>query len=96
MKILLPFNLIAHLEGTGIASSFGLKNRPPENHTLVELSTRDAHDLMELLKGLEAELLIRSQKWQQQASKFPIVAIRRSAVEQRLQGVRQAVELLSR
>lgn len=96
MKILLPFNLIAHLEGTGIASSFDLKNRSPENHTLVELSARDAHDLLELLKGLETELLIRAQKWQKQASKSPIVTFRRSAVEQRLQGVRQAVELLSR
>ena len=95
MKILLPFNLLPDLEDTGIASCFGLKNRYPENHTLIELSLRDAHDLLTVLRALEAELHARCQRWQKQASKSPISVGRRTGIERRLQVVRCAVELMN-
>lgn len=93
MTILLPFDLLPHLEGTGIAACFGLKNRP-NRHTVVELSLRETQDLLTLLKALEADLDIRCQKWRKQNSKSPITASRRSGVEQNLQIVRRAVELI--
>lgn len=94
MKIQLPFNLLPHLDGTAIASCYGLKNRASDNHTVVELSPRDARDLLTLLKALETELHGRCQKWQKQASKAPVGFSRRTGVEQNRQAVRRAVELI--
>lgn len=94
MKIHLPFNFLPHLEGTAIAASFGLKNRPPEHHTVIELTRRDTQDLLQLLTALETELHGRCLKWQKQASKAPVVAARRSGVEQDRQMVRRAIELI--
>jgi hypothetical protein len=93
MKLSLPFDLLPHLEGTSIASCFGLKNRPPGNHTVVELKAREAQDLLALLKALEADLEIRCQKWRKH-SKSPIPASRRSGIEQSRQIVRRTVELI--
>lgn len=94
MKIQLPFNLLPHLDGTAIASCYGLKNRASDNHTIVELSPRDARDLLTLLKALETELHVRCQKWQKQASRSPMGFSRRSGVEKNYQAVRRAVELI--
>lgn len=94
MKIQLPFNLLPHLEGTSIAACFGLKNHRPEGHTLVELKLRDAHDLLELLKALEADLHARCLKWQKQASKSPLGITKRPRVELSRQAVHRAVELI--
>ncbi|MFZ5494646.1 MAG: hypothetical protein ACOZE5_04835 [Verrucomicrobiota bacterium] len=93
-KILLPFNLLPHLDGTAIASCFGLKNRPSDQHTVIELTPRDTHDLLALLKALEHDLHIRCQVWQKQASKSPVGQSRRAGVEQSRQAVRRAVELI--
>ncbi len=94
MKIQLPFNLLPHLEGTSIAACFGLKNHRPEEHTLVELKLRDAHDLLALLRALEADLHSRCQKWQRLASKSPLGLTKRPRVEQSRQTVRRAVEMI--
>lgn len=94
MKILLPFDLLSHLDGTSIASCFGLKNRPPAHHTLIELKAQDMRDLLELLKALEADLHSRCQKWQKQSSKSPVGFHRRAGIEQSRQCVRRAVELI--
>jgi len=94
MKISLPFDLLPHLEGTSIASCFGLKNRPPSKHTVVDLKVREAEDFLELLKALEADLEVRCQKWRKHASRSPISPARRSGVEQSRQVVRQTVELI--
>ncbi|HEY8995600.1 MAG TPA: hypothetical protein VIM71_13105 [Lacunisphaera sp.] len=94
MKIQLPFNLLPHLEGTSIASSFGLKNRLPEDHTVIELKARDTHDLLALLHALESDLHSRCLKWQKQASKSPVAFSRRTGVEQHRQVVRRTVELI--
>jgi len=94
-KIQLPFNLLPHLEGTSIALCYGLHNRPSDDHTIVELNTREAHDLLTLLKALEHDLHIRCQKWQKQRSKAPVGFVRRERVEQSRQAVRRAVELLA-
>lgn len=93
MKVSLPFDLLPHLEGTSIASCFGLKNRPPGNHTVVELKVRDVEDLLALLKALEADLDIRCQKWRKH-SKSPIPTSRRSGIEQSRQVVRRTVQLI--
>lgn len=94
LKLLLPFDLLAQLDGTGIAACFGLKNRHPENHTVVELTTQEARDLLALLKALETELDMRWQTWRKQASKCPIPVSRQSELEQRLQVVRRAAEMI--
>lgn len=94
MKIQLPFDLLPHLEGTSIAAGFGLKNHRPEEHTLVELKLRDAHDLLALLKALEADLHSRCLKWQKLASKSPLGLTKRPHVEQSRQAVHRAVELI--
>ncbi len=94
MKIQLPFNLLPHLEGTSIAACFGLKNHRPEEHTLIELTPRDAHDLMELLRALEADLHARCLKWQKLASKSPIGFTKRPRVELSRQAVHRTVELI--
>lgn len=94
MKIQLPFNLLPHLEGTSIAACFGLKNHRPDEHTLVELKPRDAHDLLALLKALEADLHARCLNWQKLASKSPIGLTKRPRVEQSRQTVHRAVEMI--
>lgn len=94
MKIQLPFNLLPHLEGTSIAYCFDLRNRAPENHTVIALTGRDAHYLLELLKALEADLHARCLKWQKLASRSPIGFSRRNEVEQSRQAVRRAAELI--
>lgn len=93
-KIQLPFNLLPHLDGTAIAACYGLKNRASDSHTVIELGARDTHDLLTLLKALEAELHGRCQKWQRQMSKSPIGFSRRAGVELHRQAVRRAVELI--
>lgn len=93
-KIQLPFNLLPHLDGTAIATCYGLKNRSSDGHTVIELSSRDTHDLLTLLKALEVELDGRCQKWQKQMSKSPIGFSRRAGVELHRQAVRRAVELI--
>src|SRR6218665_1622957 len=94
MKLSLPFDLLPHLEGTSIAACFGLKNRLPSKHTVVELKVREAQDLLELLKALEADLDIRCKKGRKHASRSPIPPARRSGIEQSRQVVRQSVELI--
>lgn len=94
MKIILPFDLLRHLEGTSIADSYGLKNHPPKNHTTIDLSSRDAHDLLKLLKALEEELHSRCTRYQKH-SRSPIAGQRRQGVVERLRTVRCATELIS-
>lgn len=92
MKLQLPFNLLPHLEGTSIADCFGLKNQCPSDHTVVELKLREAHDLLALLRALEADLHARCLKWQRLASKSPLGFTKRPRVELSRQAVRRAVE----
>lgn len=94
MKIALPFDLLRHLDGTSIADSYGLKNHSPENHTIIELSSRDAHDLLKLLKALEEELRSRCARYQKH-SRSPIAGQRRQGIEERLRTVLRATELIS-
>jgi hypothetical protein len=94
MKIQLPFNLIPHLEDTSIAACFGFRNSPDNKHTIIELSSRDAHDLLALLKGLETDLQIRCDRWRRHSSRSPIPTSRRSGLELNLQAVKQAVECI--
>jgi hypothetical protein len=90
-QVQLPFDLLPHLEGTWIASGFGLKNRMPQKHTIIELSKSDMADLLALLKGLEIELKTRCQQWRRQASKSPIPIHRRVGVEESLDRIGLAV-----
>lgn len=94
MKITLPFDLLRVLDDTSIAQSYGLKNRSPENHTIIELNSRDAHDLLELLKALEDELHSRCIRFQKH-SRSPIGGQRRQGIEERLRTVRRATDLIS-
>jgi hypothetical protein len=96
MKLSLPFDLLPHLEGTSITACFGLKNRPPENHTVVELKAKDLRDLLALLQALAADLDSRCQKWRKHHSRSPIPASRRSGLEQSRQIVRRTVELIEK
>ena len=93
MKITLPFDLLRVLDNTSIAQSYGLKNRSPENHTVIELSLRDVHDLLKLLKALEEELHSRCVRFQKH-SRSPIGGQRRQGNEERLRAVRRATELI--
>jgi hypothetical protein len=93
MKITLPFDLLRVLDDTSIAQSYGLKNRSPENHTIIELSSRDVHDLLELLKALEEELHSRCMRFQKH-SRSPIGGQRRQGIEERLRAIRRATELI--
>ncbi|MDQ5980805.1 MAG: hypothetical protein QG602_3783 [Verrucomicrobiota bacterium] len=92
MKIQLPFDLLPHLEGTSIATCFGLKNQRPTDHTVVDLKTREVHDLLVLLRALEADLHARCQKWQRLASKSPLGFTKRPRVELNRQAVHRAAQ----
>jgi hypothetical protein len=94
MKIQLPFDLLPHLESTSIAACFGLKNLRLTGHTAAELKPRDAHDLLALLRALEADLHARCLKWQKLASKSPIGFTKRPRVELSRQAVHRAVEMI--
>jgi hypothetical protein len=94
MRITLPFNLLTHLEGTGIAASFGLKNHYPENHTVAELSLSEAQDLLKFLDALAEELQARMQRMQKQATRSPLGVRRRLEVETRLAAIRRAAEII--
>lgn len=94
MKLILPFDLIPHLEGSGIAASFGLKSSGSENHTVVDLKPADRRDLLFLLKSLESDLNIRCQKMQKHASRSPLPVRRRSGLEHSREVVRRSVELI--
>lgn len=91
----LPFDLLAHLEGTGIAAGFDLRSCTVKRHTVVELGRSDAEDLLTLLKALADELRLRCEQWRKHASRSPIPIKRRTATEQRLQGIDAAVRLIS-
>jgi hypothetical protein len=94
IKVQLAFDLLAHLDGTGIAASFGLREYGAKRHTLVELGRDDAEDLITLLKALVTELRLRAEKWRRHASKSPISYLRRTATEQRLQAIDSAADLI--
>ena len=94
IKVQVPFDLLAHLDGTGIAASFGLREHGAKRHTLVELERDDAEDLLTLLKALVSELRLRAEKWRRHASTSPISYLRRTATEQRLQAIDSAAELI--
>src|SRR4051812_32064171 len=72
IKVQVPFDLLAHLDGTGIGASFGLREQGAKRHTLIELGRDDAEDLLTLLKALVTELRLRAEKWRKHASKSPI------------------------
>jgi hypothetical protein len=90
----LPFDLLAHLEGTGIAAGFGLRSCSVKRDTVVELGRQDAEDLMILLKALADELRLRCEHWRRQASRSPITVKRRTATEQKLHAIDSAAQLI--
>jgi len=94
IKLQVPFDLLAHLDGTGIAASFGLREQGAKRHTVIELERSDAEDLLILLKALVVELRLRSEKWRRHASRSPISVPRRTATEQKLQAVDSAAALI--
>jgi hypothetical protein len=95
VTVRLPFDLLSHLEGTGIAAGFGLRSCGVKRHTVVELGRSDAEDLLILLKALADELRLRCEHWRRQASRSPIPIKRHTATEQRLQGIDAAVRMIS-
>ncbi|MBI5426459.1 MAG: hypothetical protein HZA32_20475 [Opitutae bacterium] len=95
MIVRLPFDLLSHLEGTGIATGFGLRSCSVKQHTVVELGRSEAEDLLILLQALADELRLRCEQWRKHASKSPIPIKRRTATEQRMQGIDAAVRLIS-
>lgn len=90
----LPFDLLTHLEGTGIAAGFDLRSCSVKRHTVVELGRSDAEDLLVLLKALADELRSRCEHWRKHASRSPIPIKRRTATEQKLQAIDSAVCLI--
>lgn len=93
--MLLPFDLLTHLEGTGIAAGFGLRSCGVKRHTVVELGRSDAEDLRTLLEALAGELRLRCEQWRRQASRSPIPVKRRTATEQGLQAIDSAARLIN-
>ena len=94
IKVQVPFDLLAHLDGTGIAASFGLREHGAKRHTVIELERGDAEDLLILLKALVVELRLRAEKWRRHASKSPMSSPRRTATEQKLQAIDSAADLI--
>lgn len=90
----LPFDLLSHLEGTGIAAGFDLRFCTVRRHTVVELGRSDAEDLLVLLKALADELRLRCEQWRKHASRSPIPIKRRTATEQKLQAIDSAARLI--
>jgi len=95
MKIVLPFNLLPHLDDTGIAACFGLKNQPSDGHTVIELSSHEAHDLLKLLRALENELHSRQKRLQRTASRSPLGMQKSPGIENRLSAIRHAGDAIS-
>lgn len=94
VTVLLPFDLLNHLEGTGIAAGFDLRSCPVRRHTVVELGRSDAEDLLTVLEALANELRLRCEQWRRQASRSPIPVKRRTATEQKLQAIDSAARLI--
>lgn len=91
----LPFDLLTHLEGTGIAAGFDLRSCHVKRHTVVELGRSEAEDLLILLQALADELRLRCEHWRRQASRSPVPIKRHTATEQKLQGIDAAVRLIN-
>lgn len=94
IKVQLPFDLLPHLDGTGIAASFGLREHGAKRHTAIELGWGDAEDLLTVLKALASELRLRAEKWRRHTSKSPLSFHRRTATEQKLQVINSAADLI--
>lgn len=65
-KIVLPFDLITHLQETPIAGIFDLRNEGYPPRTVIELHESALRDLVVLLKNLHAEVRREPQTLQKQ------------------------------
>jgi len=82
MKVSLPFNLLPVFDGTGIADCFRLKNRQPENQTLVELDPTEVEYFLAVVGGLEQEFRLRHSRSLARGSLAPVSARRRSMFQE--------------
>jgi hypothetical protein len=96
VKVSLPFNLLPVFEGTGIADCFRLKNRQPENHTLVELAPQEVEYFLAVLGGLEQEMRYRYSRSMARGSHAPVSSKRRSMFQERADLLIQAKVMVER
>jgi hypothetical protein len=74
VKVSLPFNLLPVFEGTSIADCFRLKNKQPENQTLLELDPKEVEYFLAVVGGLEQEFRLRHSRSLARGSCAPVSA----------------------